>query len=125
MNPKTRTQQLSAKMELGPQSQCVRVSLRCVFVLYNSDGLGIFSSSYSWFLHLFTGGIHSCGEPPQVPHAVVILQKYQDLFPVDSEVEYQCEDGYALQGGDIKMSIFCVMGDWGSDLPKCSKWTVL
>lgn len=126
MNTKARTQQLSAKMEHGPQCQCVRVSLRCVFVLCNSDGLGTFSSSYLWFLLLFTGAIHSCGEPPQIPHAV-ILQKYQDLFPEDSEVQYQCEVGYALQGGDNKMSIFCIMGNWSletdSDLPTCSKWT--
>lgn len=88
--------------------------------------LGTFSSSYSWFLVLFTGGIHSCGEPPRVPHAVVILPKYQDLFPVDSEVQYHCEDGYALQGGDNKMSVFCVMGSWNWETgpPTCSKWAV-
>ncbi|KAF3699086.1 Coagulation factor XIII B chain [Channa argus] len=55
--------------------------------------------------------IHSCGEPPKVPHAVIINQEYQTLFAVDSEVQYKCEDGYTTEGGNIIKS-FCLSGNW-------------
>nr|XP_020507211.1 complement factor H-like [Labrus bergylta] len=65
---------------------------------------------------------NTCGEPPQIPHAVIIGQKYQASFAADSKVRYKCEDGYSVEGAESKKSIFCISGSW-SELPKCSRGT--
>lgn len=61
-----------------------------------------------------------CGEPPQIPHAV-IRQGYQDLFAAYTELQYECEEGYSVEGADTKASINCIDGNW-KDGPVCSKW---
>ncbi|XP_074506765.1 complement factor H-related protein 1-like isoform X2 [Sebastes fasciatus] len=63
--------------------------------------------------------IHACGEPPQIPHAIIIDQEYQEVFPGDTEVQYECEDGYTVEGADTKKSIYCIAGNW-TEGPKCS-----
>ncbi|XP_056276280.1 complement factor H-like isoform X1 [Pseudoliparis swirei] len=64
--------------------------------------------------------LHVCGEPPQIPHAV-IRQGYQDLFAAYTELQYECEEGYSVEGADTKASINCIDGNW-KDGPVCSKW---
>ncbi|XP_044075974.1 complement factor H-like isoform X2 [Siniperca chuatsi] len=54
----------------------------------------------------------ACGEPPKIPHAVIIHQEYQEVFAVDSELQYECEDGYTVEEADGKKSIFCIAGSW-------------
>uniref|UniRef100_A0A3Q3X0D1 Sushi domain-containing protein n=1 Tax=Mola mola TaxID=94237 RepID=A0A3Q3X0D1_MOLML len=66
---------------------------------------------------------HTCNAPPQISHAVVVNQQYKELFAVDSEVEYQCEDEYTINGADNKKTIYCIAGYW-TEGPVCSKWTV-
>ncbi|KAM6920458.1 complement factor H-related protein 1-like isoform 1-T1 [Lycodopsis pacificus] len=63
--------------------------------------------------------IHACGEPPQIPHAVIILQRYQDVFAADTGVQYECEDGYTVEGGDAKKYVYCIAGNWTQG-PVCS-----
>ncbi|XP_055359597.1 complement factor H-like isoform X2 [Betta splendens] len=60
----------------------------------------------------------SCSEPPQLPHAVIINQKYQEVFAVDSEVMYQCEDGYTTEQGESMKSVICISGNW-TEGPTC------
>ncbi|KAM3596055.1 uncharacterized protein V6R79_007502 [Siganus canaliculatus] len=61
----------------------------------------------------------ACGEPPQILHAVIIHQAYQEEFPAESQVQYECEEGYAVEGADDhKKSIHCLYGTW-DDVPKC------
>uniref|UniRef100_UPI0037E88495 complement factor H-related protein 2-like n=1 Tax=Semicossyphus pulcher TaxID=241346 RepID=UPI0037E88495 len=60
---------------------------------------------------------HACGEPPKIPHAVIIGRRYQEVFARDSKVQYECEDGFTANG--IK-SIFCLSGDW-TEGPTCNK----
>ena len=71
---------------------------------------------------IFTGSIRACSEPPQIPHAVIIRQRYQEIFPEDAEVQYECEHGYTVEGDDSSKSIFCMAGNWTA-VPTCSKWT--
>ncbi|KAK9538915.1 hypothetical protein VZT92_004057 [Zoarces viviparus] len=66
--------------------------------------------------------INGCGEPPQIPHAVIIHQGYQDVFAADATVQYECEDGYTVEGGDTKKSAYCIAGNW-SQGPVCNKGT--
>ncbi|XP_077412641.1 complement factor H-related protein 1-like isoform X2 [Vanacampus margaritifer] len=54
----------------------------------------------------------SCDEPPKIPHAVVILHKYQDIFAGGTEVQYECEDGYSVETAIVKKSIVCDVGVW-------------
>ncbi|XP_060940994.1 complement factor H-like isoform X6 [Limanda limanda] len=54
----------------------------------------------------------ACSEPPKVPHAVITGLGYQELFAVDSEVQYECEDGYT------KKNITCLSGTW-TEGPVC------
>lgn len=134
MNTKTGTLQLYAEMEPGPLCRCVRVSPSDVFPTtvvtriisgskyWSSTHLDTFSC-YSWFIHLFTESNSSCNEPPQVPHATIIYQHYKTVFPVDSKVQYQCEDGYTEAGGSNTKVVICLSGKW-TDGPMCSKCTV-
>ncbi|XP_039998938.1 complement factor H-related protein 1-like isoform X2 [Xiphias gladius] len=64
----------------------------------------------------------TCSEPPKIPHAVIIHQDYQEVFAADSELHYECEDGYTVEGEQAKQSIFCIAGNW-TEGPKCSSVT--
>uniref|UniRef100_A0A3Q3ESC6 Sushi domain-containing protein n=1 Tax=Labrus bergylta TaxID=56723 RepID=A0A3Q3ESC6_9LABR len=66
--------------------------------------------------------ILACGEPPQIPHAVIVGQRYQEVFAADSSVKYECEDGYSVEGAESKKTIFCISGNW-TEGPTCSKGT--
>ncbi|XP_054452676.1 complement factor H-like [Anoplopoma fimbria] len=66
--------------------------------------------------------IHACGEPPQVPHAVIIFQGFQDFFAPDTGLQYECEDGYTIEGADTKKTIYCLSGNWTQG-PVCSRVT--
>ncbi|XP_075340383.1 complement factor H-related protein 1-like [Odontesthes bonariensis] len=54
----------------------------------------------------------TCGVPPQIPHAVIIHQGPQDVFASDSELQYECENGYVKDRADTKKSIICRSGNW-------------
>ncbi|GLD61857.1 complement factor H-like protein, partial [Lates japonicus] len=66
--------------------------------------------------------IDSCSEPPKVAHAIIIHQRYQEVFAADSEVQYECEDGYMMQGADTTNPIFCIGGTW-TEGPTCRSST--
>lgn len=74
-------------------------------------------------LHLIVS-IHQCSDPPKVPHASIKNQDEGNLFVADSEVEYECEDGYTIEGGDDKKTIYCEQGEW-TKAPTCSKCAML
>ena len=42
---------------------------------------------------------------------------------MDSEVQYQCEDKYTIEGATNKKKIYCLSGKW-TEGPVCSKWTL-
>ncbi|XP_070830200.1 complement factor H-related protein 1-like [Chaetodon trifascialis] len=60
----------------------------------------------------------ACGEPPEIPHAVIIHEEYQELFDLSAHVQYECEDGYTADGGDRGKVIVCSSGTW-SEGPTC------
>ncbi|XP_026169159.1 sushi, von Willebrand factor type A, EGF and pentraxin domain-containing protein 1-like [Mastacembelus armatus] len=64
---------------------------------------------------------NACSAPSEIPHAVIINQEYKEVFDQDSEVQYECEDGYTVEGGSTK-SIWCTAGNWSVG-PSCSKLT--
>ncbi|XP_031150271.1 complement factor H-like isoform X2 [Sander lucioperca] len=68
--------------------------------------------------------IEACGEPPKIPHAVIIHQEYQELFAADSVVQYECEDGYTVERGGTKENITCMSGNWTEGLT-CNRGTSL
>ncbi|XP_063742133.1 complement factor H-like isoform X15 [Eleginops maclovinus] len=61
----------------------------------------------------------ACGEPPKIPHAVVIHQEYQELFEADTKVQYECEDGYTAERADTK-TVICISGNW-TEGPTCNR----
>ncbi|XP_067460798.1 complement factor H-related protein 1-like [Thunnus thynnus] len=63
--------------------------------------------------------LQACGAPPKIPHTVIINQEYQDVFAADSEVKYECEDGYTVEGADTTKTIICIAGNWTTG-PSCS-----
>ena len=81
------------------------------------------SCSSSWLIMVSTGSMSACSEPPRVPHAVITGLDYRDLFAADSEVQYECEEGYTINGVHTKKSIRCLRGNW-SEGPVCGKWTM-
>ena len=76
------------------------------------------------YLFIFTESLQACGAPPKIPHAVIINQEYQDVFAADSEVKYECENGFTVEGADTTKTIICIAGSWTTG-PSCSKWTIL
>ncbi|XP_040911069.1 complement factor H-like isoform X2 [Toxotes jaculatrix] len=60
----------------------------------------------------------TCSEPPKIPHAVIIHREYQEVFFADTAVQYECEDGYTVEGTHINKSIICMSGDW-TEAPPC------
>ncbi|XP_037314480.2 complement factor H-like isoform X1 [Pungitius pungitius] len=60
--------------------------------------------------------INSCGEPPQIPHAVIIHRGYKDFFPDNTRLQYECEKGFSVEGED---SIYCMAGNW-TEGPTCT-----
>ncbi|XP_061746300.1 complement factor H-like isoform X1 [Nerophis ophidion] len=61
----------------------------------------------------------ACDRPPRIPHAVIVNQNpKQEVFASDTELLYECEDGYNVQGQDIKKAIFCIWGNWTA-APDC------
>ncbi|XP_042353681.1 complement factor H-related protein 1-like isoform X2 [Plectropomus leopardus] len=62
--------------------------------------------------------VDACGEPPKIPHAVIIQQEYQEVFAPDSEVQFECEGGYTVEETDTKNSIMCIFGNW-TEGPTC------
>ena len=59
--------------------------------------------------------------PPIVPHAVITGLGYREVFAADSQLKYECEEGYAIEDAN-KIPIVCIAGDW-TEGPTCSKWT--
>ncbi|XP_073347933.1 complement factor H-related protein 3-like isoform X2 [Pagrus major] len=68
------------------------------------------------------GSSLACGEPPQVPHAVIVDHRYQELFAADTELQYECEDGYTAEGAGNDKTIACIAGAWTKS-PTCSRVT--
>ncbi|KAM3604804.1 uncharacterized protein V6R79_016378 [Siganus canaliculatus] len=64
----------------------------------------------------------ACGMPPQIAHAIVINQKPQEVFAADSVVQYECEDGFTVEGDNSSLSVLCLAGSW-DDGPTCIKDT--
>ncbi|RVE61569.1 hypothetical protein OJAV_G00171920 [Oryzias javanicus] len=60
----------------------------------------------------------ACTEPPKIPYAVIINREYQEVFPVSSEVTYQCKDDYVTEEGAKNKTIVCVSGNW-TEIPTC------
>ncbi|XP_060940991.1 complement factor H-like isoform X4 [Limanda limanda] len=65
--------------------------------------------------------IKSCRAPPKDPHAVIIDQGYQEMFPEDAGVKYKCEVGYSIEGSH-NYTLFCLAGTW-SEGPMCTNET--
>uniref|UniRef100_A0A3Q1GQI6 Sushi domain-containing protein n=1 Tax=Acanthochromis polyacanthus TaxID=80966 RepID=A0A3Q1GQI6_9TELE len=65
---------------------------------------------------------NACDEPPQIPHAVIIKQGYQEVFGENSKVVYECESGHTTDGAATETSVLCSSGNW-TGIPSCRKWT--
>ncbi|XP_035489404.2 coagulation factor XIII B chain [Scophthalmus maximus] len=61
--------------------------------------------------------VKTCSEPPKIPHAVIVHRGYEELFPEESVVQYECEDGYSIEASQ-KNSSMCLAGTW-TDGPMC------
>ncbi|XP_057712981.1 complement factor H-like [Corythoichthys intestinalis] len=61
----------------------------------------------------------ACDAPPKIPHAVIINNPHQDVYASDTELLFECEDGFTVEGTQ-KKAIFCIFGTW-SPAPPCVK----
>lgn len=66
---------------------------------------------------IFTEKIQTCSKPPEVARARINQQDLQDVYAVDSDVQYLCDNGYTVEGKD---TIFCSPAGWSAP-PTCSK----
>ncbi|MEQ2227291.1 hypothetical protein ILYODFUR_036196, partial [Ilyodon furcidens] len=66
----------------------------------------------------------ACDPPPYVSHAVIIHQKYKEVFPELSKVDYHCKDGFLTEDKESKKSVKCEAGRW-SEVPNCRWQSIL
>eukprot|EP00066_Takifugu_rubripes_P025664 XP_011614930.1 PREDICTED: complement factor H-related protein 2 [Takifugu rubripes] len=79
----------------------------------------------SWStLPVCTKHLGACDEPPRILNAVVINRGHQEVFTEDSQVQYQCKEGYVMEGGSADKKSICSGGKW-ADVPKCTALCVL
>ncbi|XP_039671885.1 complement factor H-like isoform X1 [Perca fluviatilis] len=99
-----------------------RLRVRCDegYKLKGNDATAICTNGTWSSVPVCEKSIEACGEPPKIPHAVIIHQKYQELFDADSEVQYECEDGFTVEGGETKKIITCTSGNW-TEGPTCRR----
>ncbi|XP_047224154.1 complement factor H-like isoform X2 [Girardinichthys multiradiatus] len=60
----------------------------------------------------------ACDPPPKVSNAVIIHQKYKEVFPELSKVNYHCKDGFLTEDKESQKSVKCEAGRW-SEVPNC------
>ncbi|XP_074544729.1 complement factor H-related protein 2-like [Halichoeres trimaculatus] len=60
----------------------------------------------------------ACRAPPPIPHAVVVGLKYKEVFAVDAVVQYECENGYTVEGAESTKNVTCLSGTWTKG-PSC------
>ncbi|XP_076000765.1 complement factor H-like isoform X3 [Genypterus blacodes] len=61
--------------------------------------------------------IDACVAPPKIPHAVVIHQRFQNVFADGSKVWYDCKYGYVTVGTIAQQSLSCSAGQWSEHQP--------
>ncbi|XP_053185654.1 coagulation factor XIII B chain-like isoform X1 [Scomber japonicus] len=68
--------------------------------------------------------LHACSVPPKIPHAIIINQEYQDLFAADSVLQYECEEGFTVEGVDTKKNhhLYQWKLDYSLTVPQYRKW---
>ncbi|CAJ1071966.1 complement factor H-like isoform X1 [Xyrichtys novacula] len=100
------------------EGEKIRVSCDKGYKLINRDATAVCVNGTWSSMPVCRKSDHSCSEPPQVPHAVIVGQKYHEVFAVDSMVQYECENGYTMEDDSTK-TVFCMSGNW-SERPVCS-----
>uniref|UniRef100_A0A3Q2DWL6 Sushi domain-containing protein n=1 Tax=Cyprinodon variegatus TaxID=28743 RepID=A0A3Q2DWL6_CYPVA len=96
---------------------------------YKPPGKGWWGTSIcidgEWFgIPICVESLPVCSEPPKRLNAIIINQRYQEVFSLDTEVEYQCKDGYTTEQGATNKSVFCRAGGW-TEGPTCNKMSCL
>uniref|UniRef100_H3C398 Sushi domain-containing protein n=1 Tax=Tetraodon nigroviridis TaxID=99883 RepID=H3C398_TETNG len=108
-----------------PHERKTRITCDNGFQLQNFEATALCENGSWSSLPVCTKSAGACGEPPQVPHAVVVNQVPQEVFPEDSKVRYQCKDGYEMEGeADERMFIYCMSGNW-TEPPTCVRLHIL
>ncbi|XP_038139473.1 complement factor H-like isoform X1 [Cyprinodon tularosa] len=92
---------------------------------YKPPGKGWWGTSVcidgEWFgIPICVESLPVCSEPPKRLNAIVINQRYQEVFSLDTQVEYQCKDGYTTEQGATNKSVFCRAGGW-TEGPTCKR----
>ncbi|XP_054622788.1 complement factor H-like isoform X2 [Dunckerocampus dactyliophorus] len=97
----------------------VRVTCDTGYVHRNWDATALCANGTWSSVPVCERSTQACSEPPKIAHAVIINQNpKQDLYASDTEVVYECEEGYNVQGEDVKKSFFCFAGSWTA-APDC------
>nr|XP_057923259.1 complement factor H-like isoform X2 [Doryrhamphus excisus] len=97
----------------------IRVTCDTGYVHRNWDATALCANGTWTSVPVCERSTQACNEPPKVPHGVIVNQNpKQDVYASDTEVVYECEDGYNVQGGHVKKSIFCIAGNW-TTAPAC------
>ncbi|XP_041658726.1 complement factor H-like [Cheilinus undulatus] len=95
-----------------------RVKCNEGFYLKNWDATAVCLNGTWTSVPICEKSITACGEPPKIPHAVIVGQKYKEVFAADSNVQYECEEGYTVEGEESKKTIICISGNW-TEGPTC------
>ncbi|XP_073347936.1 complement factor H-like isoform X2 [Pagrus major] len=97
----------------------IRITCDEAYELKNRDATALCTNGSWSSVPVCERSVDACGEPPQVPHAVIVDHRYQELFAADTELQYECEDGYTAEGAGNDKTIVCIAGAWTKG-PTCS-----
>ncbi|XP_073347934.1 complement factor H-like isoform X3 [Pagrus major] len=100
--------------------QKIRITCDEAYELKNRDATALCTNGSWSSVPVCERSVDACGEPPQVLHAIIVDQRNQELFAADTELQYECEDGYTAEGAGNDKTIVCIAGAW-TEGPTCSK----
>ncbi|KAF7661343.1 hypothetical protein LDENG_00263650 [Lucifuga dentata] len=95
----------------------IRVTCDKGYVHKHQDASAECRNGMWWSVPVCEKSSDACVDPPQILNAVIIHDEHQDMFPVRSRVQYECREGYVVEGAQRTQSLSCIAGGWSEGQP--------
>uniref|UniRef100_A0A667YNU7 Sushi domain-containing protein n=1 Tax=Myripristis murdjan TaxID=586833 RepID=A0A667YNU7_9TELE len=90
-------------------SEKIRITCNSGYESENQDATAVCKNGTWTSMPTCEKSKDACDAPPKIPHAIIIHQEYHDLFPEESNVTYQCEDGFTVgEGDETEQILYCI-----------------
>ncbi|KAM8728667.1 complement factor H-related protein 1-like isoform 1-T1 [Acanthopagrus schlegelii] len=96
----------------------IRITCDEAYELKNNDATALCTNGSWSSVPVCERSADACDAPPKIPHAVIVDHRRQELFAADTQLQYECEDGYTAEGAGNDKTIVCIAGTW-TEGPTC------